>query len=65
MKKTLRKKLTLCRESIRRLSGETLENAVGGRPTLGGTCYEATCVDTCATCPPTCLTCPNATCTQP
>jgi natural product precursor len=49
MKKTL-KKLTLSRESIRRLSGNELEQVQGG-VTLG------TCGAACATRPVTCATC--------
>jgi hypothetical protein len=64
MKKTVRK-LRLCRESIRRLSGEALGEAHGGRPTLGGTCNQATCIDSCATCPVTCATCGGGTACGP
>ncbi len=61
MKKAVRK-LTLSRESIRRLSGNDLGEALGGRPTLNGTCNEATCPFSCATCPPTCETCVGTAC---
>ncbi|HEX3554123.1 MAG TPA: hypothetical protein VIA62_12930 [Thermoanaerobaculia bacterium] len=54
MKKAL-KKLTLSRESIRRLSGNDLGEALGGL-TLG------TCGATCATRPVTCASCFGTIC---
>jgi hypothetical protein len=62
MKKKLSRKLELNRESLRRLTSDGLGEARGGRPTLGGTCNEFTCVDSCATCYATCVTC-GASCT--
>ena len=62
MKKAV-KKLTLSRESIRRLSGNDLGEALGaGHTALGGTCNEDTCPFSCATCPPTCATCVGTAC---
>lgn len=62
MKKKLAKRLTLHRESLLRLTPESLCEAQGARPTLGGTCNEFTCLDSCATCYATCVTC-GASCT--
>ena len=62
MKKKLAKKLILNRESLLRLAPQSLEEAKGARPTLGGTCHEFTCLDSCATCYATCVTC-GASCT--
>jgi hypothetical protein len=55
MKKTPRK-LTLSRESIRRLSGNDFGQVLGGA-TVGTTCPGFTCGATCATRPVTCATC--------
>jgi hypothetical protein len=62
MKRKLAKKLALSRESILQLTSRELEAARGARPTLGGTCNGATCIDSCATCYATCVTC-GASCT--
>jgi hypothetical protein len=62
MRKRLSKKLALNRESLRRLTPEALGEARGARPTIGGTCYEFTCADSCATCYASCVTC-AASCT--
>jgi len=51
MKKRLSKKLSLNRETIRRLSDPRLGVAVGGAPTNGNTC-----ADTCGCNPHTCDT---------
>jgi hypothetical protein len=62
MKKKLARKLTLNRESLLCLAQPSLGEAKGARPTLGGTCNEFTCLDSCATCYATCVTC-GASCT--
>ncbi len=63
MRKKLNRKLQLNRESLRRLTRpDDLGDVLGGRPTLGGTCNELTCLDSCATCYATCVTC-GASCT--
>ncbi len=52
MKKDARKKLTLCRESVRRLEPGRLQDAVGGAPTTltkPQTCINP-CVETVGTC---------------
>ncbi len=60
MKKAV-KKLTLSRESIRRLSGNDLGEALGGA-TVGTTCNGFTCGATCATRPVTCASCFGTIC---
>jgi len=63
MKKELSRKLKLNRESLRCLTLlDDLGEVRGGKPTLGGTCNEHTCLDSCATCYATCVTC-GASCT--
>jgi hypothetical protein len=61
MKKAVRK-LRLCKESIRRLSGSDLGEAKGAGATANPTCQGATCLFSCATCPPTCETCVGTAC---
>jgi hypothetical protein len=62
MKRKIVRKLTLSRESLRNLTAEALGGIHGARPTVGGTCDEHTCLDSCATCYATCVTC-GASCT--
>ena len=63
MKKKSSRKLKLNRESLRCLTLlDGLGEVHGGKPTLGGTCNEHTCLDSCATCYATCVTC-GASCT--
>ena len=62
MKRKMARKLTLNRESLRNLTADDLHGIHGAKPTVGGTCYEYTCPDSCATCYATCVTC-GASCT--